>query len=81
MPNDEYKYISYASMGILVVGFLFFRSYMVWILPPIGVISSYTYYKRLMVFPKEQRWKAAAPTLIGMALILLLTLYYTFLAV
>ncbi len=81
MPNDQYKYVSFASIFLLVAGFLFFRSYVVWMLPPIGVITAYTYYKRLMVFPKEKRWKVAAPTLIGIALLLLLTFYYSFLAV
>jgi len=81
MPNDQYKYVSFASILLLVAGFLFFRSYLVWIIPPIGVITAYTYYKRLMVFPKEQRWTVAAPTMIGLVMLLLLAGYYRFIAV
>lgn len=56
MNNDRYKYLTIASLFILLVGVIVLR--IAWLLPLIGLISGYTYCKRRLVIPRQELWKA-----------------------
>lgn len=76
MNNDKYKYLTVISLLILFVNVLFFR--VAWIIPVIAVINAYTYYKRLQLIPRTDRRKAILPTIISIALIVLLLIVFNF---
>lgn len=76
MNNDKYKLVTIISLITLFFGVILFK--IVWLLPIVGLVSSYTYYKRILMIPKEERWRAAIPTVISITIIILLLVCFNF---
>lgn len=76
MNNDEYKSVTIISLLILLVGVIIYE--IKWLIPPIFVISGYTYYKRLLKIPKEERLKAASTSILSVVLISVLLIFFLF---